>query len=131
MPQIESFGMAELANYTPEEVRAALEAGQITLIDVRTPHEYALEHIQGALLSPMPFLEPRYLPVAEGARPIVFHCGSGMRSRIVAQRCIDSGFTRVAHMVGGMAAWKQAGLPYIATDLATGGPVWKPEAAKA
>ena len=53
MPIREILGITEFDAYTPEETRAALAAGEIVLIDVRTPQEYAVEHIEGALLMPM------------------------------------------------------------------------------
>ncbi|MDD3444088.1 MAG: rhodanese-like domain-containing protein [Zavarzinia sp.] len=106
--------------WTPEEVLSALEAGEIALIDVRTPQEYAFEHVEGGLLSPLAEFKPAFLPSQQGKR-LVFHCGSGMRSRKVLEACIAAGVTPLAHMAGGFAAWKTAGLPYIGTDPATGG----------
>lgn len=99
-------------------------ADRIVLIDVRTPVEFAFEHIRGALLSPLATFDTRHLP-SQDVKPIVFHCGSGMRSKMVAERCLAAGFPRVMHMGGGFMAWKKAGLPYIATNPATGGPVDK------
>ncbi|WP_176085068.1 rhodanese-like domain-containing protein [Martelella sp. HB161492] len=107
--------------WTPEEVAAALNAGEIVLIDVRTPAEYAFEHIEGSLLSPMAFTDPKNFPTQDGKR-IVLHCGSGIRSGRVADMCLGAGFGRIAHMEGGFGAWKAAALPYIATDMATGAP---------
>jgi rhodanese-related sulfurtransferase len=72
----------------------------------------------------MAFFDPRFLP-PQDSRRIVLHCGSGMRSTRMAERCAAAGFDRIAHMAGGMSAWKDQGLPYIATDPATGGPVRK------
>ncbi|MBT9384139.1 rhodanese-like domain-containing protein [Pseudooceanicola sp. CBS1P-1] len=110
-----------LETWTPQEVRAALQAGQIVLIDVRTPQEYMFEHIEGALLMPMSFFTPATLPGQESKR-IVLHCGSGMRSDKVARRALEAGLPMIAHMEGGFGAWKAAGLPYTGTDMATGAP---------
>ncbi|TPW32542.1 rhodanese-like domain-containing protein [Martelella alba] len=110
-----------IETWTPEEVAAALDAGEIVLIDVRTPAEYAFEHIEGSLLSPMAFTDPKNFPTQDGKR-IVLHCGSGIRSGRVADMCLGAGFGRIAHMEGGFGAWKVAKLPYIATDMATGAP---------
>ncbi|HBG98012.1 MAG TPA: rhodanese-like domain-containing protein [Rhodobacteraceae bacterium] len=110
-----------LENWTVDEVAEAFTRGEIVLIDVRTPQEFMMEHIRGALLSPMAFFEPAHLP-AEDTKRIVFHCGSGIRSKMVAAACLNAGAERVAHMEGGFMAWKQAKLPYIGTDPATGGP---------
>jgi rhodanese-related sulfurtransferase len=113
--------MSEVENWSPERVKAALEAEEIVLIDVRTPPEYMMEHIRGALLMPMAFFEAGALPSQEGKR-IVLHCGSGARSGKVAQAAMEAGVTPLAHMEGGFGAWKQTDLPYTGTDMATGAP---------
>ncbi|MCB1546328.1 MAG: rhodanese-like domain-containing protein [Hyphomicrobiaceae bacterium] len=120
----ESLGGGTLVTYTPDEVREMFERDEIVLIDVRTPVEYAFEHIKGALLSPMASFDTRHLPTQTDKR-IVFHCGSGIRSKRVSERCLAAGFGDVAHMAGGMMGWKRAGFPYLATDPATGGIVTK------
>jgi len=106
---------------TPQEVKDRFDADEIVLIDVRTPAEYAFEHIRGALLFPLQSFDAAKLPSQEG-KPVVFHCGSGKRSRTVAERCARHGIARTAHMDGGFAAWKNLGFPYTGTDPATGAP---------
>jgi rhodanese-related sulfurtransferase len=109
-----------LEQWTPEEVCKAFRNHNIVLIDVRTPQEYAFEHIEGALLAPMATFKPENLPTQDGKR-IVFHCGSGMRSKTVAEACAAAGMNPIAHLAGGFAAWKKAAMPYVTTDPATGG----------
>lgn len=106
---------------SPEEVAEGLEQGDILLIDVRTPQEFAYERIGGALLAPMQSLQTRHLP-RDADQRVVLHCGSGMRSRKVAEMMLADGRSRAAHMEGGLAAWKKAGLAYTGTDPATGAP---------
>jgi rhodanese-related sulfurtransferase len=110
-----------LETWTVEEVAGAFDRGEIAVIDVRTPQEYMLEHVPGALLMPMNDFEPTKLPVG-GEKRLVFHCGSGARSEKVARRMLEAGLGPVAHMEGGFTAWKQAKRPYIGTDPATGAP---------
>ncbi len=110
-----------LETWTIDEVADAYDKNDIALIDVRTAQEYLLEHIEGALLLPMPFLSPGKLPSQEGKK-LVFYCGSGIRSEKVARRCMESGMKNVAHMQGGFGAWKKAGKPYMGTDVSTGAP---------
>ncbi|SLN57941.1 rhodanese-like domain-containing protein [Roseisalinus antarcticus] len=117
----ESTDTGTLETWTPEEVNAALETGDIVLIDVRTPQEYMVEHVHGAFLMPMAFFRAETLP-GETEKKIVFHCGSGVRSERVARMVLASGRDTVRHMGGGMAGWKQAGIAYIGTDMATGAP---------
>lgn len=112
---------AKLANWSPEEVRTALDRGEILLIDVRTPQEYLLEHIEGALLFPMADFQAERLP-KQSEKQIVLHCGSGARSKKVGEQCLADGLEPMAHMEGGFGAWKEKKLPYIGTDMASGAP---------
>ncbi|NMM46666.1 rhodanese-like domain-containing protein [Rhodospirillaceae bacterium KN72] len=116
----ENLDAGVLEHWTADEVYAAMLDHKIVVIDVRTPQEYSFEHVEGTLLAPLATFDPAMMPTQDGKR-IVFHCGSGVRSRKVAEACAAAGMTPVAHMEGGFAAWKTAGLPYIATDPATGG----------
>jgi rhodanese-related sulfurtransferase len=95
------------------EVARLLNAGKLLLIDVREPSEYASERIPGALLYPLSTFDATALP-DDGSRRIVFHCGSGKRSLVAAERRLAAGQVNAAHMGGGIAAWKAAGLPVIA-----------------
>jgi rhodanese-related sulfurtransferase len=95
----------------PAAVADALRTHAITLIDVREPPEYAAERIPGALLFPLSTFDPAMLP--SGGRPIVLHCGSAKRSATAVQRCLEAGVPVDTHMTGGIAGWKQAGLPVV------------------
>lgn len=120
----ENLNGAPLQVLSPHEVKDKLDRNEIVLIDVRTPFEYGFEHIPGALLFPMSGFDPAKLPSQEG-KPIVFHCGSGMRSHAIVDRCSQAGIAPLAHMDGGLGAWKAAQLPYMAIDPATGAHVLK------
>ena len=113
--EIEQTESGEVELWTPKEVRDAFDWDEIVLIDVRTPQEYSLERIKGALLAPM------HLP-GQSEKRIVLHCGSAVRSGKVAQQCLQSGIEKIAHMKGGFGAWKEAGLDYIGTDVSSGAP---------
>ncbi len=113
---------AVLKEMTPQEIAELYDAGKIMLVDVRTPMEYAFEHIRGALNLPMAFLDPTKLP-RQADKLIVFHCGSGKRSKMVADKCMASGHPSVTHMIGGFMEWKKAKLPYVGTNMATGAPM--------
>ncbi|SEA09900.1 rhodanese-like domain-containing protein [Rubrimonas cliftonensis] len=119
--KIEQTPTGVLEHWTAQELSQAFEQAEVVVIDVRTPQEYGFEHIEGALLAPMAQFKPSNLPTQTDKR-IVFHCGSGVRSRRVAEACAAAGWTRTAHLEGGFAAWKAAGLPYLSIDPATGAP---------
>lgn len=97
---------------TPQEIAAQLRAHAIILIDVREPQEFAAERIRGALNFPMSTFDPALLPSGQD-RPVVFQCGSGMRSAKAIAACAAAGLPHHAHMAGGIQAWKAAGLPTV------------------
>lgn len=113
------FGRKTPKDLTPTEVRAMMQKGQALLIDVREPDEYAAQRIHGALNFPLSSFDPAALPDHAG-RTVVFQCGSGKRSATAVQRCQAAGLAFDAHMAGGIAAWRGAGLPTITHDPATG-----------
>ncbi len=119
MATIEDLNNGTLQTYSAQEVHELFEQDKIILIDVRTPVEYAFEHIKGALLSPMACFDVRHLPT-QNDKPIVFHCGSGVRSKMVAGKFLSAGHKHVSHMDGGFAKWKQGGFTYLATNPMTG-----------
>ncbi|HWX36223.1 MAG TPA: rhodanese-like domain-containing protein [Steroidobacteraceae bacterium] len=104
---------AAVLTLEPAEVARLLSAGRLLLVDVREPAEYAAERIPGALLYPLSTFDAAALP-EDGLRRVVFHCGSGKRSLAAAERRLAAGQASAAHMRGGIAAWKAAGLPVIA-----------------
>jgi rhodanese-related sulfurtransferase len=101
-----------IANLTPRQVNWALETRQIMLIDVRERAEFASEHIEGALNVPLSTLDPALLPKAAN-RILVFQCATGARSAAAIELCRAAGCAFDAQLSGGLAAWKQRGLPTI------------------
>ncbi len=112
----------DVKEMTPDEVHEALKKHAVVLVDVREPHEYMAERIHGALLFPLSTFDPRALPGPDG-RPVVFHCGSGVRSVRAVGKCVQHNIAHQVHMSGGILAWKQAGLPTVTLDPGNGRPV--------
>jgi len=107
-----------VADATPEQVHAWLAAGEILLVDVREPNEYASERIHGALLYPLSTFDAGALPT--DGRRLVLHCGSGKRSLTAAHKLQTAGHGHLTHLAGGIQAWKAAGLPVIRIDPQSG-----------
>jgi rhodanese-related sulfurtransferase len=113
------FGKTNVPTETPLQIREALKRGEIILIDVREPAEYAAERIHGAMLFPLSTFDPCALPDAIG-KALVFQCGSGKRSEAAYDKAVRAGVAVRGHMGGGIGAWKAAGLPTVTVDPATG-----------
>src|SRR5579872_6699862 len=106
------FVPGKTKDLSPREVKAALDAHQILLIDVREPAEFAAERIHGALNFPLSTFDPAALPMADD-KTIVFQCGSGKRSATAVEHCRKAGHKIDAHLAGGILAWKTQGLPTV------------------
>ncbi len=104
------FGRPRVPELSPAEVHDRLQRDELTLIDVREPHEHAAAAVAGAHLVPLGALDPHALPGVPG-RLVVFLCASGQRSAAAAARCLAAGRAEAANMRGGIHAWRAAGLP--------------------
>jgi phage shock protein E len=74
-----------------------------TLVDVRTPAEYASGHIDGARNIPVQEIAARSKELPKG-KPVVVYCASGMRSAVAASSLRRAGFDKVVN-AGPMSAW--------------------------
>ncbi len=77
------------------------ELGSRTLLDVRSPAEFALNHAPGAISMPVGKLAVT-LPTLHA--PLAVICGSGYRSSLVASLLKRAGIADVANVTGGMAS---------------------------
>lgn len=88
------------------EARRLLEADAVTVLDVRTPGEYAqLGHIPNAWLIPVDLAAsaPAVLPSDE--KPVLVYCEHGVRSVAASQLLVAAGITDVLNLAGGLASW--------------------------
>ena len=91
--------------------------------DVRSDAEFADGHIEGAVHIMGGMLKDRVHEL-RGRGPLAIACGSGYRSSIATSLLKRRGFAVVWNTLGGMTAWKEAGLPTIVGTGATG---WRAE----
>lgn len=100
-----------ITHASPTDVQRWLENGEILLIDVREPDEYAAARIPGALLYPLSTFDARTLP--RDGRRLVMQCAAGGRSLKAAQALLQAGHDQATHLAGGIKAWREAGLKVI------------------
>ncbi len=84
------------------EAREKVQQGA-TLLDVRTPPEFAGGAIAGAINVPLSQLANRLAEVPKD-KPVVVYCRSGARSRAAAGLLRSSGYE--AHDLGPRSAWR-------------------------
>ena len=101
----------ELVELGPDQVRQMMARHEAVLVDVREPNEFAQEHIPGAISFPLSRFDPKALP--GDPSKVVFQCATGRRSAMAVARSQEAGMPANAHLRGGIAAWKAAGLPTV------------------
>ena len=85
-----------------------------TLLDVRTPEEYAAGHLQGAILMPYTSLREKIgTTLSDKQAPIFVYCHSGRRSSIACQTLTELGYTKVVNLGGLGAAEQKTRLPVV------------------
>jgi len=84
------------------------EGGELQLIDVRRPGEYAGGHVPGAVNAPLAHLAERASEF-DPARPTAVICAGGYRSATATSILQSRGFRKLFNVIGGTSAWVGAG----------------------
>lgn len=89
---------------------AALHRPGTTIVDVRTPQEFADGHLAGAVNIDVssPDFAARLSALDPGA-PYAVYCRSGNRSAAALAAMSQLGFSAAYHLGGGIGAWQEAG----------------------
>lgn len=96
-----------MQNLTALDLKARLDAGGLTLLDVRSAEELELARVEGATHIPLAEL-PTRLAELNPAAPIAVLCHHGVRSELAGRLLERNGFAEVSHLIGGIDAWSQA-----------------------
>ena len=100
-----------MKSISPIELQKILAAQpNATLLDVRTPVEFAEVHVPQARSIPLDELNPSSLPL-EKSEPVYLLCRSGQRATKAAEKFAKAGFTQPVVIAGGTLAWIEANLP--------------------
>ncbi len=105
-----------------DEFASAINAGgNIQLIDVRTPGEYAGGHIGNAAnidINSDDFAQK--VGALDKSKPVYVYCLSGGRSASAASALQQMGFQEIYNLAGGVMKWKAEGKPLGNAVAATG-----------
>ena len=83
------------------------DKNQVTLVDVRTPDEYALGTIPGAINIPLDNLRERLADIPEN-RPVYLFCGVGLRGYLASNILKSKGYPDVRNLIGGLKTYNAA-----------------------
>jgi rhodanese-related sulfurtransferase len=119
LEQLLEAAQARIERLEPAEALAAIERRAL-LIDIRSELDRERDGIiPGSLHIPRTVLEWRLDPDSSWRNPhvgglgkqIVLFCDHGCSSVFAAATLVDLGFERAGDVIGGFAAWREAGLP--------------------
>ena len=86
---------------------AAADRAEVCLVDVRTPEEYALGTIDGAVNIPLDDLRGRLGEIGRDSNVIVF-CAVGLRGYLAQRILLGRGYRRVRNLAGGYKTYSLA-----------------------
>ena len=90
-------------------------AGDVLTFDVRTPEEFAVSHIAGAVRVDPDGELPGWLDTVARDRPIALYCSVGYRSERLGRRLRGRGFTQVSNVYGSLFDWVARGYGLVDT----------------
>ncbi|RZU31754.1 rhodanese-like domain-containing protein [Blastococcus saxobsidens] len=110
----------QVENLDPEQVAQEAADGAV-LVDLREPGEIQRDGtIDGAVQAPRGMLEfyadpqsPYHRAEFDPSRRTILFCASGGRSALAASTLSQLGYADVAHLDGGMKAWRSDGRPVV------------------
>jgi rhodanese-related sulfurtransferase len=93
-----------------QQAKDLIAKGDVEVIDVREPNEWAGGHLPGARLVPLAQLRTD-AKTALARDGVIFVCAAGIRSLVAARIAEGTGLTRVFNLTGGTQSWAKAGFP--------------------
>lgn len=83
------------------------DLSKVTLIDVRTPDEFALGALKGAINIPLDDMRERMKEISQD-KPVYLYCGVGLRGYLASNILLQNGFKEVKNLIGGLKLYKAA-----------------------
>lgn len=109
-----SSGSAAVTDVSTSEAASIIGAGGVSIVDVRTPAEYAAGHVPNAVNIDV---QSASFDTQIGALPkdatYVVYCRSGNRSTTASAKMADQGFTTINNVKGGINDWSAAGITLV------------------
>jgi molybdopterin/thiamine biosynthesis adenylyltransferase/rhodanese-related sulfurtransferase len=107
IPQANAQAAAgEVPEISVQELKKKLDnGGEVSILDVREPHEYEVANI-GARLIPLGELPERLIELDKD-ETFAIHCKTGGRSASAVKLLQEAGFENVYNVKGGITAWSE------------------------
>ncbi len=107
------FGLPKADEVDAQKVYDNLSSGKdVTILDVRTPHEYSRGFIKGSINIPLQDLPQKIgEKIKNKDRTIYVYCLSGSRSLSAANLLVKMGYKNVFSMTSGLLSWRLRQFP--------------------
>jgi rhodanese-related sulfurtransferase len=110
---------AVIESYTVQDAMTRVGDDSVAFIDLREIDELHRDgKVPGAFHAPRGMLEfyidpesPYHKKIFSSGKKIIFYCASSGRSALATKTAQEMGLGSVAHVAGGIKAWKEAGGP--------------------
>lgn len=89
-----------------EEAKNLIKNKNAQLVDVRTPEEYVMSKLPGAVNIPLQDIDAVADAELDDSRPVIVFCRSGQRSHMAQKILMSKGYEEVYNM-GPYQAWYQ------------------------
>ena len=90
----------------PSEAKSMIDAGNVTVVDVRTQSEYEDAHIEGAVLVPLDTIgDSDIAALPDKDATLIVYCRTGVRSAQASAALVKLGYAHVYDMDGGITSW--------------------------
>ena len=89
-----------------EETKQLIDAGNITIIDIRDPRSYSIGHINSAIHAENIDIDT-FVDEEDKEKPLLVYCYHGHSSQSAAGYFVENGFANVYSLDGGYTAWLQ------------------------
>jgi phage shock protein E len=94
------------AKITADEAKTMMDAGDVTIVDVRTAQEYADGHVPGAINIPLESIgSDKPAELTDTDADLIVYCRTGVRSKQASDKLVELGYQHVNDM-GGIVDWK-------------------------
>lgn len=97
--------MADFKRLSASDAKTLIDAGNVTLADIRDESSFAAARMAGAIHVSSSNLQ-EFIESADLAKPLIVYCYHGHSSLSAAQLLSQKGFDDVYSLDGGFEAWR-------------------------
>jgi rhodanese-related sulfurtransferase len=104
----------KLSQISPDEAQNLLATKEVSVLDIRTPEEFAAGHLDGA--RNLDFYNSNFqseIAKLDKAKTYLIYCRSGNRSGQAVSLFKNAGFKELYDLRGGISAWQSANLQVV------------------